>query len=213
MHKTYEFKDSHHPRSGKRYKVDHKSYFLEYHPSISESAKSNLEESELKPTTPQRTVGSQGNTTSSSFSQTPPRAQKTPMSQWTQLPHRNVMADDIKLPIFRGTRSEDLDQHWFLCEAMWKVKQVTNDDIKMAQLMTMFRDRELNWFMKYTDGQVRTLAQVKVALTAEFKKPKSESQCITKLKEIKQKLTEIVWEFDKKFKTLLDQFSFVIALQ
>ena len=52
MHKTYEFEDFHHLRSGKRYKVDHGGHFLEYHPSISESAKSNLEESELKPTTP-----------------------------------------------------------------------------------------------------------------------------------------------------------------
>ena len=52
MHKTYEFEDSHHLRSGKRYKVDHEGYFLEYYPSISESMKSNPKESELKPTTP-----------------------------------------------------------------------------------------------------------------------------------------------------------------
>ena len=67
---------------------------------------------------------------------------------------------------------------------MWSVKQVIDDDIKMAQLTTTFRDRALNWFMKYSNGQVRTLPQVKVALIAKFKKPKSESQCITKLKEI-----------------------------
>ena len=53
--------------------------------------------------------------------------------------------------------------------------------------------------------------QVKVTLTIDFKKPKSKSQCITELKEIKQKPTEIVWEFDSKFKTLVDQVSFVIA--
>ena len=50
-------------------------------------------------------------------------------------------------------------------------------------------------------------------MIAEFKKPKSESQCITKLKEIKQKLTESVWEFDQKFKTLLSQVSFDIDVQ
>ena len=60
MHKTYEFEDSHYLRSGKRYKVDHRDYFLEYYPSISEGAESNPEESGLKPTTPQRTIGSQG---------------------------------------------------------------------------------------------------------------------------------------------------------
>ena len=44
------------------------------------------------------------------------------------------MADDIKLQVFRGIGLQDLDQHWFLCEAMWNIKQVTYNDIKMAQL-------------------------------------------------------------------------------
>ena len=74
----------------------------------------------------------------------------------------------------------------------------------MAQLTTTFRDRVLNWFMKYYNRKNRTLSQVRVALISEFKKPKLESQCITELKEIKKKLIETVWEFDQKFKTLLD---------
>ena len=99
------------------------------------------------------------------------------------------MVDDIKLPIFRGTELEDPNQHWFLCKAVWNVKQVIDNNVNMAQLTTTFKDRALNQFMKYTDGQVRILAQVKVVLIVEFKKPKSESQCITELKEIKQKPT------------------------
>ena len=67
--------------------------------------------------------------------------------------------------------------------------------------------------MKYSNGKNRTLVQVRVVLIGEFKKPKLESQCITNLKEIKQKLTESVWEFDQKFKTLLDQVIFDIAVQ
>ena len=121
------------------------------------------------------------------------------------------MIDDIKLPIFRGTGLEDPDQHRFLCEAVWSVKQVTNNDIKMAQLTTTFRDRALNWFLKYTNRQQRSLAEVKGAFTVKFKKPKSKSQCISKLKEIKHKSTETVWEFDQKFKTLLGQVSFNIT--
>ena len=67
--------------------------------------------------------------------------------------------------------------------------------------------------MKYSLGQVRTLAHVRAALISEFKKPKLESLCITKLKGIKKKLIETVWEFDQKFKTNLDQASFEIAPQ
>ena len=59
----------------------------------------------------------------------------------------------------------------------------------MAQLTTTFRDRALNWFMKYSSGKARTLAHVRAALISEFKKPKSESQCIIESKEIKNKPT------------------------
>lgn len=82
------------------------------------------------------------------------------------------MGYDMKLPVFKGTRLEDLEQHWFLCELVWNVKQVIDDDIKMAQLTTTFRDRALNQFMKYSNGQNRTLAQVRYALIGEFKKTK-----------------------------------------
>jgi hypothetical protein len=47
-------------------------------------------------------------------------------------------------------------------------------------------------------------------LSAEFKKPKSESQCITKLKEIKKRVVEPIWEFDQRLKTLKGCLSFQI---
>jgi hypothetical protein len=52
--------------------------------------------------------------------------------------------------------------------------------------------------MKLVQGQAqpKPLNEIKNVLIAEFKKPKSESQCITKLKEIKQKVAKHVWEFD-----------------
>ena len=58
--------------------------------------------------------------------------------------------------------------------------------------------------MKLVQGlaQPKPLNQIKNALIAEFKKPNSESQCITYMKEIKQKVAEPIWEFDHRFKTL-----------
>ena len=38
-------------------------------------------------------------------------------------------------------------------------------------------------------------------MICEFRKPKSESRCITEIKEIKQELEETVWDFDQWFKT------------
>ncbi len=42
------------------------------------------------------------------------------------------MADEMRLPIFRGYGSEDLDHNWFLCEYAWNIKQVTDDNVKRA---------------------------------------------------------------------------------
>jgi hypothetical protein len=49
------------------------------------------------------------------------------------------MADEMRLPIFRGDGSEDPDQHWFLCEAVWNIKR--------TQFSTTLRDHSLSWYM------------------------------------------------------------------
>jgi hypothetical protein len=66
--------------------------------------------------------------------------------------------------------------------------------------------------MKLVQGiaQPKPLNEIKNALVVEFKKPKPESQCITELKEIKQRVAEPIWEFDQRFKTLTGQLTFQI---
>jgi hypothetical protein len=59
-------------------------------------------------------------------------------------------------------------------------------------------------------AQPKPLNEIKNALIAKFKKPKSESQCITEMKEIKKKVVEHVWEFDQRFKTLTGRLTFQI---
>ena len=65
--------------------------------------------------------------------------------------------------------------------------------------------------MKFSSTQNHVLADIKAAMIKEFKKPKSQSQCIIKLKEIQQRRGESVWDFDQRFKVLLDQVSFTIG--
>ena len=64
--------------------------------------------------------------------------------------------------------------------------------------------------MNYSQGQNQTLDEIKNALITEFRKPKSESQCITELKEIKQLTNESVWDFDQRFKVLMSHATFNI---
>jgi hypothetical protein len=122
------------------------------------------------------------------------------------------MADEMRLPMFRGDGSEDLDQHWFLCKVAWSIKQVTDEVVKRDQFSTTSRDRSLSWYMKFVTGYVqpKPLNDIKTTLSVEFKKPKSESQCIIELKEIKQKVTKPVLEFNQRFKTLTGHLSFHI---
>ena len=67
---------------------------------------------------------------------------------------------------------------------MWTTKSIMDQDTKRVQLVTSFRDHALTWFMKFSSTQNHALADIKAAMIKEFKKPKSESQCITELREI-----------------------------
>ena len=87
------------------------------------------------------------------------------------------MEDEMRLPIFKGDGSEDLDQHWFLCEAVWNIKNVIDEVVKRNQFSTTLREHALRWYMKLVQGlaQPNPLNEIKNVLIAEFKKPKSES--------------------------------------
>ena len=67
------------------------------------------------------------------------------------------------------------------------------------QLTTTFRDRSLTWFIKFSTStqQPKTIQEIKDELKKEFEKPKSESQCIIELKEMKKMPHESVWDFDQ----------------
>ena len=123
-----------------------------------------------------------------------------------------MAGDNSKLPLFHGNGMDDPDQYWFLCEAVWTVREVTDDDIKKGQLETTLWRRALYWYMKFiqvpTGTPVKILDEVQKGLIKEFWKSKSEVKYITELKEIKQFLNETVWDFDQRFKTLMAQVCF-----
>jgi hypothetical protein len=59
-------------------------------------------------------------------------------------------------------------------------------------------------------AQPKPLNEINNALNVDFKKPNSKSQCITEMKEIKQKVAEPIWEFYQRFKTLTCRLTFQI---
>ena len=60
-----------------------------------------------------------------------------------------MVGDDMKLPMFHGNATDDLEQYWFLCEAVWTSKQATDDDVKKSQLVTTLQFNALDWYMRF----------------------------------------------------------------
>ena len=206
-------------RNSKRYKRDLGSSTEYTHLSSKASESAKVPSVRNHPIAPQQRPIIPENLSqyeSNPSSSIPVAGQSSPASSNPSSSPRSQMAhahDDIKLPVFKGTGSEDPEQFWFLCEAVWTAKNIMDIDVPQAQLINSFRDRDLTWFMKFSSTQNYVLANIKKAVIKEFKKPKSESQSITELKEIQQKRGESVWDFDQRFKVLLDQVSFTIGLE
>lgn len=107
----------------------------------------------------------------------------------------------MKLLIFKGIGNEDTEQFWFFANAVWIRQQITDDNIKKAQLVTALQDHTLTWYIKYcSDNPMALLAKTKVALNKEFSKPKSDSQSVVGFKEIMMRVDETPWELDQRLK-------------
>ena len=134
-------------RSGKRYKRDLRSYsqgqHTEYHPvnpidsEETPSVGNPPVTPQWRPIIPENPLQSESNPSLSIpiLGQSTPVSSPPPTTSPPLSPPRYVMAhmnDDIKLPVFKGTRSEDPKQFWFLCEAVWTAKNITDQDIRRA---------------------------------------------------------------------------------
>ena len=81
---------------------------------------------------PERTTNTDNaGTTSNTLEGIPPL---NPLPE--NLDANSMVGPNIQLPTFNGNGAEDLEQHWFLCEAVWMVLQVHNADIRKAQMIT-----------------------------------------------------------------------------
>jgi hypothetical protein len=157
--------------------------------------------------------GSQNNSQNSGSSTTNQSQSTSPKVSTTQ----NTMAgidNTLRMPEFQGAGSEDPEKHLFVCDMIWTAKNVQDEATKIVQLAMTFRGHALLWYMKYQTttpaGQSRTLEEIGQALLKEFQKPKSESQYITEMKEIKKVQNETVWDYDQRFKYVMGRLTFQI---
>ena len=127
-----------------------------------------------------------------------------------------IMTDPAqRMSIFHGVENEYPEKNVFMCDVIWTMKQVLYDDTNIIQLVTKLRDCTLLQFMKYQctspSNQPRTLPDFRGALLKKIRKLKQDQNYITKIKEIKKLRNQYTWEFDKRFKVLMDRFTFYIV--
>jgi hypothetical protein len=122
----------------------------------------------------------------------------------------NMGGSIARYPKFWGKGDEDVEKHWFLCEAIWRSRG-TLDANKLVEFQTTLRGRALKWYMKAIEpgvqGQAFTLAQVCLKFIAEFKLPQSEKQALSELREIQQREGESSWEYSQKFKDAIGRLA------
>jgi hypothetical protein len=85
-----------------------------------------VEVSTINPPVVSTTLSNQSNqshqSTQSTVTSSPPHTQSGNLGR--------SMEDEMRLPTFRGDGSEDPDQHWFLCEVVWSIKNITDEAVK-----------------------------------------------------------------------------------
>jgi hypothetical protein len=90
----------------------------------------------------QRNSQNSGSSTTNQSQLTSPRVSTTP----------NTMAGvdhTLRMLEFQGTGSEDPEQHLFVCDTIWTVKNVQDEVTKIVQLAMTFRGHALLWYMKF----------------------------------------------------------------
>ena len=113
-------------------------------------------------------------------------------------------------PEFSGRGNDDVEQHWYLCEAIWRARQ-TPDAGKLIEFQTTLRERALRWFIKWSEAHSNpAIADVKQDFFREFKLPQIDQQVLSELWEIKQREGETAWELMSRFKDAIGKLSYPI---
>ena len=86
-----------------------------------------------------------------------------------------------RYPEFSGRGNDDVEQHWYLCKAIWRARQ-TLDAGKLIEFQTTLRERALRWFIKWSEAHPNPIiADVKRDFVCEFKLPQTDQQGLSEL--------------------------------
>lgn len=122
------------------------------------------------------------------------------------------MASAIKLPVFRGVGNEDRDQFWFVVKVVWEEQGVMDDNIKKVTLVSTLQDHALTWYIMHSNDHPNAgITEIQNALNREFSQLKSETQSITKFKQITTLLGKTPQDLDQRLKSAICEASMMLT--
>jgi hypothetical protein len=72
--------------------------------------------------------------------------------------------------VFHGIGKDDVEQHWFMCEAIWSVKRIIDEATKVVQARNHVQGQSLDVVHEVQGhympmGQARSLTEIKKDIT------------------------------------------------
>ena len=126
-------------------------------------------------------------------------------------PTQGSMAGSFsRYPEFSGKGNDDVEQHWYLCEAIWRARH-TPEVGKLIEFQNTLRERSLRWLLKWYEAHHNpTIDDVKRDFFKEFKLPQTDQQGLSEMWEIKQREGETTWDQMRRFKDAVGKLNYPI---
>ena len=91
-----------------------------------------------------------------------------------------------------------------MVKVVWEAQGVVDDNIKKAMLVSVLKDRALNWYINHSNDHPNAgIVEIQTTLNREFSKPKLETQSIIGFKEIVMLPGETPWDLDQRLKSMI----------
>lgn len=118
----------------------------------------------------------------------------------------NVMAKDLEpymqLPEYDGLGNPKT--HWFRCVSIWETRTTQDEKRQINEFGARLNGDALDWFIKVKKNIIN-LDDLERLFVARFQHPDRDEIAISQFRLVKQLSGEIVFDYDKKFKTLMSQ--------
>lgn len=113
----------------------------------------------------------------------------------------------MQLPEYDG--SGNPKTHWFRCISIWETRSTSDEKRQINEFGARLNGDALDWFIKVRKN-INSLDELERQFIARFQHLERDEIAISQFRTVKQLLGETVFDYDKKFKTLMNQLDIAL---